>query len=121
MARTVHVHVGDTLEAVGERFVGAWKRAERGELTGESAELHVGFESWEGLARTLSPKRLGLLRHVHRNPARNVRALAQALGRDYRRVHEDVEALVAAGLLDRDKEGVRAEYTTVDVRVRVAL
>lgn len=47
--------------------------------------------------------------------------LAHALGRDYRRVHEDVEALEAAGLLDRDKEGVRADYDAFDVQMRVAL
>lgn len=36
-------------------------------------------------------------------PARSTRALALVLGKDYRRVHEDVEALVNAGLLDRDE------------------
>jgi len=121
MTKTVQVHVGDTLELVGKRFVDAWRRAERGELTPENAELHVGFESWETMVRTLSPKRLELLRHVHQHPAKNIRALAAALGRDYRRVHEDVEALEAAGLLDRDKEGVRAEYDAFDVQMRVAL
>jgi predicted transcriptional regulator len=121
MSKTVHVHVGEGLEEVGQHFVDAWHRAERGELTAENAELHVGFESFETMVRVLSPKRLELLRHVHRHPARSVRALAQALGRDYRRVHEDVEALEAAGLLDRDKEGVRAEYDAFDVRMRVSL
>jgi predicted transcriptional regulator len=121
MTKTVHVHVGETLESAGQRFLDGWHRAERGELTPENAELHVGFESWETLVRTLSPKRLELLRHVHQHPAKSIRALAQALGRDYRRVHEDVEALEAAGLLDRDKGGVRAEYDAFDVAMRVAL
>ena len=121
MTKTVQVHVGDTLNTVGKRFADAWRRAERGELTPENAELHVGFESWEAMVRTLSPKRLELLRHVHQHPAKNIRALAAALGRDYRRVHEDVEALEAAGLLDRDKDGVRAEYDAFDVQMRVAL
>jgi predicted transcriptional regulator len=121
MTQTVQVHVGDTLANAGRRFIDGWHRAERGELTPQNAELHVGFESWETMVRTLSPKRLELLRHVHQHPAKNIRALAQAVGRDYRRVHEDVEALVAAGLLDRDKEGLRAEYDAFDVRMRVAL
>ena len=121
MAKVVRVHVGDTLEEAGRRFVDAWRRTERGELTPETAEAHVGFESFETMVRVLSPKRLELLRHVHKHPAKNIRALAQALGRDYRRVHEDVEALEAAGLLDRDKEGVRAEYDAFDVRMRVSL
>lgn len=121
MTKTVHVHIGETLESAGRRFLEGWKRAERGELTPESAELHVGFENWETMVRTLSPKRLELLRHVHQHPAKSIRALAQSLGRDYRRVHEDVEALEAAGLLDRDEEGVRADYDAFDVQMRVAL
>ncbi|HET8995835.1 MAG TPA: hypothetical protein VFN42_04145 [Acetobacteraceae bacterium] len=121
MTRTVHVHVGETLETAGRRFIEGWQRAEHCELTPANAELHVGFESWETMVRTLSPKRLGLLRHVHQHPAKNVRDLARALGRDYRRVHEDVTALQAAGLLDRDKDGVRAEYDSFDVRMQVAL
>jgi predicted transcriptional regulator len=44
-----------------------------------------------------------------------------ALGRDYRRVHEDVEALEDAGLLERDKDGLRADYDAFDVRMRMAL
>lgn len=121
MAKTVHVHVGETLESATDRFLDGWKRADRGELTPGNAELHVGFADWETMVRTLSPKRLELLRHVHQHPAKSVRALAQALSRDYRRVHEDVEALEAAGLLDRGKDGVRADYDAFDVQMRVAL
>jgi predicted transcriptional regulator len=115
------VHVGDALDDMGRRFVGAWHRAERGELTGENAERHVGFETFETFARIMTPKRLALLRHVHRHPARSVRALAAALGRDYRRVHADVEALAGAGLLDRDERGLRADYETVRMETKIAL
>ncbi len=73
------------------------------------------------MVRTLSPKRLELLRHLHRHPARSIRALTPTLGRDYRRVHEDVEALEAAGLLDRDEDGLRADYDAFEVSMRVAL
>ena len=106
------------MEDVGARAVAAWNRMERGE---EVNEKHVSFETWETMVRVLSPKRLELLRHVHRDPAKNIRVLAQALGRNYRRVHEDVEALQAAGLLDRDKAGLRADYDAFDVAMRVAL
>jgi predicted transcriptional regulator len=121
MSRAIYIHVADTLDTIGGRVVDAWRRGERGELTGANAEVHIGFESWEALVRTLSPKRLELLRHLHRAPARSIRALALALGRDYRRVHEDVEALEAAGLLDRDDSGLRADYDAFDVSMRFAL
>ena len=84
-------------------------------------EKHISFENWETMVRVLSPKRLELLRHIHRHPAKNIRALSITLGRNYRRVHEDVAALEAAGLLDRDKDGLRAEYDALDVSMKVAL
>lgn len=118
MGKELQVHVGETMDDVGARAIAAWHRMGRGE---EVNEKHVSFETWETMVRVLSPKRLELLRHVHRDPARNIRVLALALGRNYRRVHEDVEALEAAGLLDRDKEGLRAEYDSFDVAMRVAL
>jgi predicted transcriptional regulator len=114
----VQVHIGETMEDVGARFVGGWHRIEAGEAVNEK---HVSFENWETMVRVLSPKRLELLRHVHQHPAKSIRALSQALNRNYRRVHEDVEALESAGLLDRDKEGLRAEYDALEVAMRVAL
>lgn len=119
--KTVHLHVDEGLEAAGARFVDAWKRAEAGELHAENAEVHLGFASWEDMVRVLSPKRLELLRHLHRHPAPSVRQLAVALRRDYRRVHDDVAALQDAGLLERDPEGLRADYEAFDVRLQVAL
>ncbi len=103
---TVQVHVGETMEEVGARAVGAWHRMARGEQVDEK---HVSFATWE------------TLRHVHQNPAPNIRALAQSLHRDDRRVHDEVEARAAAGLLDRDADGVRADYDAFDVRMTVAL
>jgi predicted transcriptional regulator len=117
----LQVLIGDTLDDMGHRFVDAWHRAERGTLTKENAERHLGFETFVTFSRIMTPRRLELLRHVHRHPARSIRALAMALGRDYRRVHEDVEALVQAGLLDRDESGLRADYETVRIETRVVL
>jgi predicted transcriptional regulator len=119
--RELQVHIGDSLDDMGRRFVDAWRRAERGELTERNAERHVGFETFETFSRVMTPRRLELLRHVHRHRARSIRALAIALGRDYRRVHQDVEALVQAGLLDRDEEGLHADYETLKMEARLAL
>lgn len=93
----------------------AMRRAERGEPV-EPQPAIVNFQSWEHLTSVLSPKRLELLRYVHRHPTANVRQLAIALGRQYGNVHADVEKLTEAGLLERDGEGLRAEYDEVTTR-----
>ena len=95
MSKTVKLHVGDRFDAVAERFTQAWHRAERGEAVDED---HLTFVSWEALSRVMTSKRFELLRHLHRHPAASVAVLARSLGRDYKRVHQDVEALATAGL-----------------------
>lgn len=116
MSRKLQVHVGEGFDAVAERVAEAWRRAERGEPV---AEDHLTFVSWEALAMVMTAKRFALLRHLHRHPAASVAALARDLGRDYKRVHEDVEALAAAGLVERDAAGLRADYD--EIRTVIAL
>lgn len=67
----------------------------------------------------LTPKRLELLRHVHRQPARSVKALADQLGRDYKRVYEDVEMLTASGLLSREDGSISAPFDAISAELRV--
>lgn len=111
------LHSGEDIAKGAERFIDAWERAERGETV--EPETHVTFESWAGLAAVLSPKRIELLRQVHRRPAATVAELARALGRDYKRVREDVEELAAAGLIERTASGIRADYN--EIRTAIAL
>lgn len=107
---------GDFEEEAAKRFVDAWHRAEKGEAV---QERHLAFESWDALTRVLTGKRLDLLRHVHKQPAASVRALAKALGRDYSNVHADVQALAAAGLLDLAESGVRADYEAIETKIAI--
>jgi predicted transcriptional regulator len=116
MNRELDIHVDDSAEAMAQRFIDAWHRAERGEAV---EERHVSFESWEGLARVLTPKRVELLRHLRRHQVPSIAELARALGRDYKRVHADVEALAAAGLIDRTAAGLRADYGEIRARIAV--
>ena len=116
MTQRLEIHVDDGAEAMARRFIDAWHRAERGAAVDER---HLSFESWEGLARVLTGKRLELLRHVHRHAAPSIAELARALGRDYKRVHADVEALAAAGLIDRTPGGLRADYGEIRARIAV--
>ena len=113
MSGSVRLHVG-SIEEMGKRFVGAWHRLEKGKAV---KETHLTFFSLEAMMATLSPKRLELLKHVHRQPVDTVSELARSLGRDYKRVHEDVAALTHAGLLVRDESGIRAPYASVQATV----
>jgi predicted transcriptional regulator len=92
--------VGGSLKDAGARVADAWRRAERGEPV--EPEDHVTFVSWSALASRMTDKRYELLRRLHRQPAVSVRALARDIGRDFKRVHEDVKALEAIGLIERE-------------------
>jgi predicted transcriptional regulator len=115
MSKRVKAHVG-TLEEMGKRFVSAWHRLEDGERV---RERHVTFPNLPAMLNALTPKRLELLRDVHRKPAASIKALAERLGRDYKRVHEDVETLAASGLLLRDDGRVSAPYDAITAEMRL--
>jgi predicted transcriptional regulator len=113
----VKITVGGAMEEEAARgFVDAWHRAERGETF---RERRLAFESWDALARVLTGKRMDLLRYVHRHEVKSVRALAKALGRDYSNVHADVQALMAAGLLDAADGGLRADYDAIETKIAI--
>ena len=61
-----------------------------------------------------------LLRHLHAHPEPSVSALARALKRQYRRVHTDVAALEAVGLVIRTGGNVRVTADTVTAEVKLA-
>lgn len=110
------VHVGGTFADTKRRVLDAVARVEHGELAGET---QVSFDTWEALAAVMTSKRFALMRHLHRRPEASVAALARSLGRDHKRVHADVDALAAAGLIDRSATGLRAEFD--EIRTRIAL
>ena len=113
----VKITVGGKFEEdASRRFVDAWHRAEKGEAV---HERHLAFESWDALARTLTNKRMEILRHVRRHKVKSVRALAKALGRDYANVHADVKALKDAGLLDATDNHLRADYDAIETKIAI--
>lgn len=113
MTDNVRAHIGGARD-MGRRFVDAWHRVERGETVNET---NVTFRDLETLLAALTPKRLHLLRYVRHNEVRNVSALAASLGRNYKNVHNDVEALTTLGLLTRTADRVVAPYAEVDAHL----
>lgn len=111
------IHIGDNVEDMGARMLAAVERAKAGEPVSEE---HLTFDSFATLAKLLTPKRLELLRHLHRHPAASIRALSMALGRDYKRVYDDVTALVDAGLIERrDDESLAAPFDELAARIAI--
>jgi predicted transcriptional regulator len=112
MSGNFRVRVG-TPQEMGQRFVDAWHRAERGEAV---SETNITFPDLASLLAVLTPKRLDLLRYVRHHEVRNVTSLAADLRRDYKNVYKDVEALAKVGLLSRTRGSVVAPYAELDAR-----
>ena len=98
----------DSLEAVRSGFLSAWK-------TGNYAGEHFDFESPAALFRVLTPKRWELIECLQKTGPIGVRALARALGRDVKRVHDDATAMVAVGMVEKTAEG-KLKVPFVEIR-----
>ncbi|MDR1708354.1 MAG: hypothetical protein LBS70_01375 [Candidatus Accumulibacter sp.] len=107
------VHVGGARD-MGRRFADAFGRAAAGE---DFSERHFTFLSLEAMMSALTPRRLELLRHLHKTGAASVRELALALRRDYKRVHEDVKTLETAGLIVREDGRLGAPWAALSAEV----
>jgi predicted transcriptional regulator len=110
------ITLGGSLDDDASAFLHAWRRAERGDHSSETA---LAFESWEALAAVMTGERYRLMRHVHAHPEASISALARALGRQYRRVHADVAALEAAGLIDRSGGELRTTVDKISAEIRL--
>lgn len=119
MNTKMKLHIGGGLREASARILNDVARFERGETV---AEDHLTFENWQALFNVLTPRRYELLQYLHRQPEPSVRALARALNRDYKRVHEDVHTLVGVGLVTRDVDGLHADYEAIELPpTRIAL
>ena len=97
----LEIEIGTTLRDALTEFGNAWKAHESGKRV--SASQKVSFVDWRAFSSVMTPKRYELIRHLRQEPAASVRALARALERDVKRVHEDVVILAELGLIDRDE------------------
>lgn len=111
----VTITVGGRVEDATARIADRMKRAAAGAPLEPVREIN--FSSWEALTRTMTGKRLALLRELHRHPSTSVHELARSLGRDHEDVSTDVGALIDAGLIERNAEGLRVEADTLTARI----
>ena len=112
------IFVGGSLSDAANRVADAWHEAEAG--AAQSPQDNVTFATWSALASVMTDRRYELLRHLHAHPAPSIRALARDLGRDFKRVHADVVALEAIGLIERDEGMLRADYNEIRAAILIA-
>ncbi|MDH4412852.1 MAG: transcriptional regulator [Rhizobium sp.] len=89
------------IDAMSQRFTDAWNRGAKG----ADAPFVLTFSSAAQLFSVISPKRWELIEGLQRLGPSTIRGLARALGRDVKRVHEDVSTLIDWGLIERDETG----------------
>jgi predicted transcriptional regulator len=87
----------ESLEEGIQDFQAAWKAAAAGKSV--SPRRGTYFTSLEAARKVLTPKRLELLRTIRKRRPDSVSQLAQLVGRDFKNVHADVQALARYGLI----------------------
>lgn len=102
MKKKIKISVGD-IEQSARRFVGTWRKVERGEPV--ASQEYLTFDNLETLLRVLTPTRWTLLRLLRREGPLSVRTLSKSLSRDYKNVHRDVRELESVGLVTKHKDG----------------
>jgi predicted transcriptional regulator len=88
---------------VGDNFVDAWKRAEKG-LPPVEPIKRLNFADTATLFKYLSPKRFELLQNLREVGPLSIRKLALLLRRDYKNVHTDVKDLLHVGLIKENED-----------------
>ena len=95
------------LAEAGERFKSAWK-------TGKPAGAVFTFNAPAQLFSVISPKRWQLIERLQHLGKSTIRGLARSLGRDVKRVHDDVTAMLEWGLVERTETGlVHVPYSVI--------
>jgi len=97
-----------------------WKGALRAMAQATKADKYQGevlnFESPGHFFGQLSEKRWEIVRAAQGKGELSVRELARAVGRDVKRVHEDVVILAGLGLLERTESGgVVCPYSSMHI------
>ena len=102
MSDNIRIHIGDAKD-MGQRFIDAWRRAERGEAVNET---NLTFLDLESVLAALTPKRLHLLRYVRHHPVANIKALAADLHR-VERIRAALDRQCRSGIARKFRNGFR--------------
>lgn len=116
--QTLHVTVGEPIEASLGRAAAAMHALARGERT--NPYLGIGFTSMSQMLAVFTPRRWEVLAALRDTGPVSIAELARRVGRDYKNVHGDIERLVEWRAVERDANGrVFAPYDEIVVDVRM--
>lgn len=96
----------DALQSFRAHFLQAIK-------TGEPQDEHLYFTSPTRLFQKITPKRWELIARLQESGTISIRELARLLGRDIRRVHDDVVSLAEEGIIERSEAGVSIPFDEI--------
>jgi predicted transcriptional regulator len=118
---TLRVEIGTT-EEMFEDAIATAEAYEQGTAgTGGDAEAVVTFESVDQLRKVLTDRRIELIEDLMAAPAESISQLAERVGRTYSVVHDDVDILVAAGIVKRREDGAATglfvPYESVEIGI----
>ena len=111
--KTLHIRI-ETLDEVRAAVTAALASGK------PEPESGLSFTSYDTMHRVLSPKRLAIVKAMTGHGPLSIREIARRVGRDFKGVHTDVSALLAAGVVDRTKEGVVFPYDAIRVEFDIA-
>lgn len=107
--------VGGSVRDSVRRAIQVLEKAERGIAV--KAQKTVTFSSWSTLAAVMTDRRHEIIRLLRATPLASVKAISRAVGRDYKRVYEDVKALEAAGLIDHEDGQYKVGYDEIQTSI----
>ena len=112
---TLVIKIGST----GDDFDDVLNACEGGQRATSLNQL--SFESMPGFLSYLTPKRWELLTALRKHGHYSIRKLSGALKRDYKNTHTDVKALLEAGLIEKDADGlVFVPWDNVETHLQLA-
>lgn len=101
-----------------------WRGGLRRAATLGKAKTYQGevltFQSAGTFFGKLTEKRWDLVRAMQGKGALSTRAIAGLVGRDVKRVHEDVTDLIELGLLERTETGVECPFAKIHIDIEMA-
>jgi len=90
-------------------------RRARAAFAGKSQGAHHSFATPDLLWQTLTRKRWDLIQAMTGQGSMTIREAARRVGRDVKAVHSDIQALIKAGVIQRDGPNIIFPYDAVHV------